>query len=88
MNECRIGHAAPGKGDLPEIPGYRLESELGHGPFGAVYQAVREADEAVVAIKTYVAASPPSRDDAMAFLNDAAPLRDMTGRPVTRRSSR
>lgn len=62
---------------MPEIPGYRLESELGHGPLGTTYLAAREDDEAVVAIKTYVAAGSPDRDVAMAFLNDVAPLRDL-----------
>jgi serine/threonine-protein kinase len=76
------GHTGP-RG-TPAIHGYRIEAELGRGPFGATYRAVREADGVAVAIKTYVPVAPPDVAQAKALLADAAHLRALDHPHVAR----
>ncbi len=55
----------------PTVPGYRLLKPLGAGGFGAVYEAVRLADNRRVAVKIlhrHLAASGEAR---MRFFNEA-----------------
>lgn len=42
---------APGDGELPLIPGYRVQRELGRGGIGVVYKAIEERTGQQVAIK-------------------------------------
>jgi hypothetical protein len=52
---------------LLQIPGYRIEKELGRGGFGAVYQAVREKDRKTVAIKIMLSQTDASERDIERF---------------------
>jgi serine/threonine-protein kinase len=73
----RRAEDSPSKKSLrmtPKIPGYRIDRELGRGPLGAVYEAVREEDNATVAIKTIIPAIAPEPNQADAFLQDVAGL--------------
>jgi len=58
----------------PEVPGYRIEKELGRNLRGAVYQAISETDGAIVAIKTFVSALAPAPEQARKLLKDADAL--------------
>lgn len=40
-----------GQMDLPNVPGYLLEAEIGEGSFGTVYRAFDETAKELVAIK-------------------------------------
>ncbi|HEV3145645.1 MAG TPA: protein kinase [Gemmataceae bacterium] len=66
---------------IPRIPEYRIERELGRGPFGAVYEAVREEDNASVAIKTIVPAAAADSEQVDKFLKDVAQLWKMKTHP-------
>ena len=61
----------------PAIPRYRIERELGRGGMGVVYRARREADEAVVALKTITPAVVASGNAVARFLREAAVLRQL-----------
>jgi len=56
-------HPAP---DLPRIPGYELEGELGRGGMGCVYAARRLSDGLAVAIKVVRTTGTGSGEQAMA----------------------
>jgi len=58
----------------PKIPGYRIERELGRGALGAVYDAVREADNAAMVIKTIVPAVEADSEQVDRFLHDVSRL--------------
>ncbi len=61
---------------LPQtIPGYRLVRELGKGGMGIVYLALRQSDQAVVALKTIRPTGDASREDVERFLREADILR-------------
>ncbi|MBN9523277.1 protein kinase [bacterium] len=57
------------------VPGYRVVSELGRGGMGVVYEAVREADGRVVALKTIRPSGGADRAAAERFTREAAILR-------------
>jgi serine/threonine-protein kinase len=56
------------------LPGYWLTRELGRGGLGVVYQAVRAADAALVALKTIRPAVPGTDEDHERFLAEARGL--------------
>jgi eukaryotic-like serine/threonine-protein kinase len=59
------------------IDGYRILKELGRGGMGVVYQAEREVDGTVVAIKTVIPAVAGSRKQLDRFFREAHILRDL-----------
>jgi serine/threonine-protein kinase len=59
------------------IPGFRLIRELGRGGMGVVYQAVREADASVVALKTIRPTGDVSKTEVERFLREANILRQL-----------
>jgi eukaryotic-like serine/threonine-protein kinase len=54
-----------------QVPGYRIESELGRGYMGIVYRAVRESDGLVVALKTIAPAPGVPENQVTRFLREA-----------------
>jgi len=50
-----------------QIPGYSVETELGRGGFGAVYQARRKTDGAQVAIKVMLSQTDATEEDVLKF---------------------
>jgi serine/threonine-protein kinase len=59
------------------IPGYEVVRELGRGGMGVVYLAVRQADGAVIALKTILPALAGSADEVARFLREASVLREL-----------
>jgi serine/threonine-protein kinase len=59
------------------IGGYRIVRELGRGGMGVVYQALREADDSLVALKTIIPEGAPSPADLRRFLREAEILRGL-----------
>jgi eukaryotic-like serine/threonine-protein kinase len=57
------------------FPGYRLLRELGRGGMGVVYQAARQSDGALVAIKTIHPQVRPSESAIARFLREAETIR-------------
>jgi len=53
--------------DYPEILGYRIASKLGEGGFGAVYAAIRLADNQQVALKTLLQTRQPDKKASLMF---------------------
>jgi len=52
---------------LLQIPGYRIEKEIGRGGFGAVYRARRVSDGAAVAIKVMLSHAAASQNAILQF---------------------
>jgi len=67
-----------GPGVPPVLPGYRDLCELGSGGMGVVYRATREADGAVVAVKTIHPAAGVSPTVTGRFLREARVLQKLT----------
>ena len=61
-------------GELPEVPGYRIEGPLGKGGMGTVWEAVAEADGRRVAIKLLQDGHGASRSRVELFLREAAAM--------------
>ena len=59
------------------IPGYQIIQEIGRGSMGVVYQAIREHDGAVVALKTITPAVTPSAADLGRFQREASILYEL-----------
>jgi eukaryotic-like serine/threonine-protein kinase len=59
------------------IPGYQVVRELGRGGMGVVYQAIRTADGALVALKTIKPAVDPTPSDLDRFLREARILSEL-----------
>lgn len=64
-------------GDLPAIPGYRLERELGRGGMGVVYAAQALGSGAAAAIKTIMPAVAPTSVQVERFLREARILEQL-----------
>jgi serine/threonine-protein kinase len=62
---------------VPNIPGYRLEKELGRGYMGVVHRATREADGRLVAIKTIMPAPGVQAKAVARFLREAQILGEL-----------
>lgn len=71
--------AAPPSGPFafPDIPGYRIEAEVGHGGMGIVYRAVCQADGSEVALKTIKPARAWQGEVVQRFLREAQILRQL-----------
>ncbi len=54
----------------PNVPGYRIQGELGRGAMGVVYRATRERDGLAVAVKTILPAAGTSRKMIDRFLRE------------------
>jgi len=76
-NQGRSGQSDGQAGSQATIQGYRIVKELGRGGMGVVYQAEREADGTVVAIKTVIPAVAGSRKQLDRFFREARILRDL-----------
>lgn len=59
------------------IAGYRLVRELGRGGMGTVYQAVRERDRSIVAVKTILPGTVINLRDQQRFLREAEILQKL-----------
>lgn len=59
------------------FPGYQIVREVGRGGMGIVYQAICEADESVVALKTIKPAVAGSEKDVERFLREARLLKSL-----------
>lgn len=65
--------------DWPQVPGYRVEAELGRGGMGVVYRAVCAADGRCVAMKIIRPAIPePSHEAVERFLREIDVLRRLS----------
>lgn len=60
--------------DVPTIPGYELDDELGHGAMGVVYLGRRAADGRPVAVKTILPAAGVGEKPVRRFLREAGVL--------------
>jgi serine/threonine protein kinase/WD40 repeat protein len=56
---------------FPELAGYQVLSELGHGGMGVVYKAQQQKPRRLVAIKMIRALEHPSPDELKRFLSEA-----------------
>jgi pSer/pThr/pTyr-binding forkhead associated (FHA) protein len=63
--------------EFPLIPGFRISQELGRGGMGVVYQAQRESDGRVVALKTIIPKIRSGRASMDRFLREADILRQL-----------
>jgi len=61
-----------GPPDVPEIPGYALERELGHGSMGAVYQARQQSNGRLCAVKLLHPAITSDRRNIQRFVREAS----------------
>jgi serine/threonine protein kinase/pSer/pThr/pTyr-binding forkhead associated (FHA) protein len=67
-----------GRAGKPEVPGYRIQAEIGRGRLGTVYKAVREADGRPVALRIVmprVAAGEDEYHAALVAIDRVRPLR-------------
>src|SRR5262249_55297435 len=62
---------APKSDEMPRIPGYKVERELGRGGMGVVYLAAKESDGAPVALKTIRPAMIADERSVRRFLREA-----------------
>ena len=65
-----------------DIPGYLLLKELGRGAMGVVYLGLRQADLAVLAVKTILPSGKPSGSELARFLREANILRELEHRRI------
>ena len=65
----QVKKAGGGK-PLLQLPGYRVEKEIGRGGFGAVYRAVREKDNTRVAIKVLLPRAVAQKKAVEEFLRE------------------
>jgi serine/threonine-protein kinase len=63
---------------LPAVPGYSIRRQIGRGAMGTVYEAVRNSDAAIVALKTLPPAVAPTRAAIERFLREARILKELT----------
>ena len=61
----------------PDIPGYRIEGELGRGGMGVVYRATRKRDGSAVALKTITSGREASRKQIDRFVRECRILADL-----------
>jgi serine/threonine protein kinase len=60
-----------------EIPGFRIESELGRGSMGIVYRAIREQDGQPVALKTIIPAAGATKKQIERFIRESRILSNL-----------
>jgi serine/threonine-protein kinase len=68
---------SPARAALPAVPGFLLLAKLGEGGMGVVYQARREADGLIVALKTLKPAVSGGEAAVGRFLREAEVLRQL-----------
>jgi WD40 repeat protein/tetratricopeptide (TPR) repeat protein len=66
-----VGLAAPPTGELPQIPGYEVEAELGRGGVGVVYRARHLRLNRPVALKMLLAGAFATRAERQRFAREA-----------------
>jgi serine/threonine protein kinase len=59
------------------IPGFRIETEIGHGGIGVVYRAVRAKDGQPVALKVVMTASGITHKQIERFLRGCSLLAEL-----------
>jgi eukaryotic-like serine/threonine-protein kinase len=69
-----VGPAAPPTGELPRIPGYEVENELGYGGVGVVYRAHHLRLGRTVALKMLLAGPYARPEERGRFLREAQAL--------------
>jgi serine/threonine-protein kinase len=69
--------AADSPSGVPEIPGLRIESEIGRGGMGVVYRATREFTGETVAVKLIVPSPGVSLKQVAKFLREARILSEL-----------
>ncbi len=74
-----IAHVGPTPifDEVPAIPGYRIERELGRGGMGVVYLATREADGSEVALKAVAPGGTVTRRNIDRFIREASILKQL-----------
>lgn len=56
----------------PEITGYDIENQIGHGRFGVVYAGIERLSQRPVAIKVLCDTASPSNDEIQQFVHEAS----------------
>jgi serine/threonine-protein kinase len=68
---------APLVQEMPQVPGYRVERELGRGGMGVVYLATNDLDGTQVAIKIIVPGGTVTRRNIDRFVREASILKQL-----------
>jgi serine/threonine-protein kinase len=76
--DLRSPKLAKPDGELPEIPGYKLQAILGHGGMGVVYKALHLKLNRPVAIKMLLSGAYASASERARFMREAEAVARLT----------